>query len=533
MDEPLKPIGFWSYTSSDDTRSGGRLSQLRRLLADELQLLIGRRQQVHLWQDVAAIPHGADWLKEIHKALGESSFLIPIVTPAFLESEMCCQEVTRFRQREQELGRGDLIFPLRYIDVADIGPGEVHDPAVLDLLNSRQGINFARLRHRPPKSTAVTTALTTLATSIRAALRRTVAPEPPQDKPEPPAQPPVPRQPGLPQPAVARAAVPPAPATVVRGEPGPGGPVVAELLPDKEPLPDKQEAKTNPRTAPLEVPLDSELPRPAVVRTTVPPAMARLAQVPPAPGTLMRDGSGPEIVLIPAGSFLMGAPEAESEREGVNDSAARPQHQVTIAQPFWLGKFPVTRGEYAVFAAETGRAGEAWASTRFPQDDRHPVVNVSHADALAYAAWLSEQTGQTYRLPSEAEWEYAARAGTTTARYWGEAAGKPGEHAHFGSRNGTCPVGSFRPNAFGLHDMLGNVWEWTADSWHSDYKGAPSDGSAWMTGGAADRVIRGGSWLGVARFVRAAYRNLVGPAYRVDLLGFRCARVQVQASGAG
>jgi TIR domain len=102
--EALKPIGFWSYTSSDDTRSGGRLSQLRRLLADELQLLIGRRQPVHLWQDVAAIPHGSDWLKEIHKALDASSFFIPIVTPAFLESEMCSLEVMRFREREQSLG---------------------------------------------------------------------------------------------------------------------------------------------------------------------------------------------------------------------------------------------------------------------------------------------------------------------------------------------------------------------------------------------------------------------------------------------
>jgi formylglycine-generating enzyme required for sulfatase activity len=459
--EPLKPIGFWSYTSSDDTRSGGRLSQLRRLLADELQLLIGRRQQVHIWQDVAAIPFGADWLKEIHKALDASSFLIPIVTPAFLESEMCCLEVMRFHQREQELGRGDLIFPFRYVDVADIRPGEVHDPAVLDLLNSRQWIDFAPLRLRPSDSQAVMEKLAALAASIRAALRRAVAPEPWQDKPEPLAQPPVPRQSGLAQPAVAR------------------------------------------------------------------------APAPPAPGTVMRDGIGPEMVLIPAGSFLMGVPEAESKREGTDDNDARPQHQVTIARPFWLGRYPVTRGEYAVFAAGTGRGAEAWASTRFPQDDRHPVVNVSHADALAYAAWLSEQTGQTYRLPSEAEWEYAARAGTTTARYWGEDAGKPGEHALFGSTTGTCAVGSFRPHGFGLYDMLGNVWEWTADHWHRDYKGAPSGGTAWLAGGATDRVARGGAWGSEARNVRAAFRYRVAPAPRRGDLGFRCARVQVQASGVG
>ena len=175
MAEPLKPIGFWSYTSSDDTRSGGRLSHLRRLLADELQLLIGRRQQVQIFQDVAAIHYGTDWLKVIHKAIDESSFLLPIVTPAFLESEMCCQEVMRFRQREQELGREDLIFPFRYIDVSDIMHDEVHDPAVLALLNSRQRFDFASLRHRSPDSEEVVTKVALLATALRAALRRTVA----------------------------------------------------------------------------------------------------------------------------------------------------------------------------------------------------------------------------------------------------------------------------------------------------------------------------------------------------------------------
>ena len=175
MAEPLKPIGFWSYTSSDDAHSGGRLSALRLKLAGELQLLIGRRQPVRIFQDVAAIPFGTDWLKEIHKAIDELSFLLPIVTPAFLESEMCCQEVMRFRERERELGRDDLIFPFRYIDVSDINPDEVHDPAVLALLNSRQRFDFASLRHRSPDSEEVATKLALLATALRAALRRIVA----------------------------------------------------------------------------------------------------------------------------------------------------------------------------------------------------------------------------------------------------------------------------------------------------------------------------------------------------------------------
>jgi len=450
--EPLKPIGFWSYTSSDDKSSRGRLSQLRRLLADELQLLIGRNQQVHVWQDVAAIPHGTDWLKEIHKALDQTSFFIPIVTPAFLESEMCCQEVLRFHQRQQDLGRDDLIFPFHYIDIADIQDHEVHDPAVLALLKSRQRIDFSPLRHRSPESEDVATSLNVLAKAIRAALRRIVVPD----------------------------------AVKVGGVIRDSGAIA--------------------------------------LGATAPAATPRL----PVPGTVMREGAGPEMVLIPPGRFLMGVPEAESRREGTKDwdDDARPQHMVTVGRSFWLGKYPVMRGEYAVFATATGRDAEPWASPGFLQDDRHPAVNVSHDDATAYVTWLSEQTGQTYRLPSEAEWEYAARAGETTARYWGEAAGNPGEHAHFGSRSGTCPAGSFRPNAYGLHDMLGNVWEWMDDTWHDGYKGAPSDGSAWL-GGAADRVVRGGSWLGDARTVRAACRSQLVPASRGDIFGFRCARVQV------
>jgi len=238
----------------------------------------------------------------------------------------------------------------------------------------------------------------------------------------------------------------------------------------------------------------------------------------------------PETVEIPAGSFLMGVPEAESKREGTDDGDARPVHKVTIAHTFFLGKYPVTRGEYTAFAAETGRDDESWSRPRFPQNDRHPVVNVSVEDAEAYLAWLTDKTGQTWRLPSEAEWEYAARAGTSTARYWGDAAGDPGEHAHFsksyGDAGGTAAVGGFDPNQFGLYDMLGNVWEWTADPWHGSYARAPANGSAWTTGGDARRVLRGGAWYGGARHVRSAYRLGRRPEDRRDDLGFRFARVQ-------
>ena len=175
------------------------------------------------------------------------------------------------------------------------------------------------------------------------------------------------------------------------------------------------------------------------------------------------------------------------------------------------------------------------------------MVCVSHDDALAYIAWLNQRTGGGYRLPSEAEWEYAARAGTETARYWGDSMEQAHLYANMadeslrkhmgpaGARRSfidgddgyvfTSPVGSFRANGFGLHDMLGNVWEWCADAWHGSYEGAPTDGSAWAAGGSAARVLRGGSWIGLARIVRAACRYGFEPVVRIVYIGFRCAQV--------
>lgn len=238
--------------------------------------------------------------------------------------------------------------------------------------------------------------------------------------------------------------------------------------------------------------------------------------------------SVPEMVLIPAGSFVMGVPEAESKREKTDDSRARPLHTVTFVRPFWLGKYPVTRGEYAAFVEATGydRDGGKWREPGFVQSDRDPVVNVSAEDAEAYAAWLSRQTGQVWRLPSEAEWEYAARAGTMTARFWGNSFRQASRYAHVHSReNGTAPVGTRLPNAFGLHDMLGNVWECTADFWHNNYDGAPEDGSVWTAGGSTvGEVVRGGCWFDDPRSVRAGYRNHVKPSYYGPIFGFRLAR---------
>jgi formylglycine-generating enzyme required for sulfatase activity len=257
----------------------------------------------------------------------------------------------------------------------------------------------------------------------------------------------------------------------------------------------------------------------------------------------------PEMVLIPAGTFTIGVPESESRREdtSTNDNDARPMQTVTI-KPFWLGRYPVTRGEYAAFVSDQNytAGGDYWRNPGFAQTDRDPVVNVILADAEAYVAWLSAKTGSTYRLPSEAEWEYAARAGTTTARVWGDGqepacrfanvadeawrkSNEPaaGKNRYFHCDDGyayTAPVGKFQANDFKVYDMLGNVWQWTADCWHPSYDGAPSDGAKWTTGDCSRRVLRGGSWSTDPGGVRSGFRGRDVPDHRSGDVGFRLAR---------
>ncbi len=211
-------------------------------------------------------------------------------------------------------------------------------------------------------------------------------------------------------------------------------------------------------------------------------------------GEVFRDcETCPEMVVIPAGSFMMGSPAGEKDR----DDDEGPQHQVTLAEPFAVGKYEVTRGEYASFARATGRrhgnscwtyeggeykerADRSWRNPGFTQGENHPVVCVHWDDAGAYVNWISRETGKNYRLLSESEWEYAARGGTQTRYSWGDAIGRNRANcAGCGSRwdgEKTAPVGSFSANEFGLYDMHGNVREWTQDCWNDSYTGAPKDG---------------------------------------------------------
>ena len=237
----------------------------------------------------------------------------------------------------------------------------------------------------------------------------------------------------------------------------------------------------------------------------------------------------PEMVVIPAGEVLIGSPTHE---EG-SASNEVPQHKVTIKRPFAVSKFETTFEEWDACLLES-------ACKHTPNDQkwgrgRHPVVNVSWEDAKEYVTWLSKKTGLQYRLLSEAEWEYVARAGTLTAFSTGESitsddANFDGGYTYGGSEKGpyrksTVEVGSFRPNAFGLHDMHGNVWEWVEDCWHKDYTGGPSDASSWTDRcNERSRVLRGGSWIDPPRIVRSAHRSRNIPVYRSGTVGFRVAR---------
>ncbi|MBC6414302.1 MAG: formylglycine-generating enzyme family protein [Chromatiales bacterium] len=230
----------------------------------------------------------------------------------------------------------------------------------------------------------------------------------------------------------------------------------------------------------------------------------------------------PVMVVVPAGSFMMGS----SEDGGRRTEDERPQHQVTIAKPFAVGKYEVTVREYAAFIDETGGLGSnEWRNTFFKQSDAHPVVSVSWEDATGFTHWLSVKTGHQYRLLSEAEWEYVARAGTTTSYTFGPTISK--NMVNFNNNNGgTVAVGSYPANAFGLHDVHGNVWEWVEDCWHRDYNGAPTDGSAWLSSCEDEsfNMLRGGSWLFHSIDLRSAVRLAEGAAIRHNSVGFRVAR---------
>jgi formylglycine-generating enzyme required for sulfatase activity len=262
----------------------------------------------------------------------------------------------------------------------------------------------------------------------------------------------------------------------------------------------------------------------------------------------------PQMIVVPAGEYAMGSAASEVNHQTYEG----PRHRVRIGYSFAVGKYPITVGEFAVFVADTHydagdqcftteegdqpRRGRDWRNPSFAQTPTHPAVCLNWNDAQAYVAWLSRKTGHAYRLLSEAEYEYINRAGSTTVYWWGDDPAAACAYANGADLDtkarfpqmttNTChdgyvftsPVGSFKPNPFGLYDTTGNAWSWLSDCWNDSYVGAPTDGSANMSGDCTQRLLRRGSWSARPTILRSAERIRYPVDVRIDDHGFRVAR---------
>jgi sulfatase modifying factor 1 len=294
--------------------------------------------------------------------------------------------------------------------------------------------------------------------------------------------------------------------------------------------------------------VSGQLPAEAPAMSTVPPDSSA------EPGTIIQDcPTCPRMIVLPAGRFKQGSAYDDHDAQ----SAEKPQHIVLIRRPLAMAATELTVENFRVFAADSGRemqgcdtydgewhlkATADWQDPGFAQTADHPVACVSWNDAVAYATWLSAKTGHHYRLPSASEWEYAARAGSDAQLPWSPGLQAACENANVADRSAarrypkwsvfackdgfvnTAPVGSFKANAFGISDMLGNVFEWTADCWHDDYSKAPIDGSARMDGDCTEHELRGGSWFSSPAFVRLPYRGHFATGLRSSSIGVRLVR---------
>ncbi len=549
----LDLVGFWSYARLDDEHSDGQLSKLRAIVGKAIVLQHGGK--AILWQDVAALPYGADWARTIEETIGKTTFFIPVITPRFLKSVNCLAEFRSYRRRMVALGRDDLIFPIHYVDVGldDLRPADTAFGDDLAILLRSNWIDFRPLFYADPKSQEVRRWAGGLAGDILRALRRPAAERAPSGEAA---------REGAPE--TIEEALAAAPTFAPPPTADPSAPAVA---PAASPAPERapsdeatrgSAAETIEETPPAAV---SVAPPPAADPQSAGPTPGRPARTglwigiafalvfvialgvigalthgssgpiaPPMPKDAFRDCVDcPAMVVVPAGSFMMGSPANEQDRYADEG----PQHDVRIAKPFAAGAFAVTFDEWDACLAGGGCGGYTPSDQGWGRG-RRPVINVSWNDAQLYAKWLSSKTGKPYRLLSESEWEYAARAGTTTA-FWQGATISPNQANYDGTRSydggptgvyrgKTIPVGSFAPNAFGLYDMGGNVSQWVEDCYHDSYAGAPSDGAAWTTGDCSRRVVRGDSWGDGPKFLRSACRSWIPTGGRVESLGFRVGR---------
>jgi formylglycine-generating enzyme required for sulfatase activity len=518
-------VGFFSYSREDDEDSKGKLSALREAIGSELAQHLGRsrRKDFQLWQDQTAIAAGDDWESEIAKAIGRAAFFIPIVTPRAVASKHCVFEFESFLARERALGRDDLIFPILYLPVpALMDEAKWRNDPVLSIVGKRQHFDWRRFRHITRETSVYGEAIESFCEQIVVKLRE------PWVSPEERHQLEANAKKRAEEEEHARQEVEAKGQAAERERLRKEGQAKrrAEREARKREEAERQHETRAPTTGGAPAPAREKEKGHAPANVT--PLTAAQERALKAGDSFKEGADCPEMIVVPAGRFVMGSPEGlwrllmGTSKQSSDDE--RPAHEVTIARPFAVAKFAVTFDEWDACAACGGCQRDARDSGR----GRHPVINVDWDDAQAYAKWLSGVTGRRYRLLSEAEWEYAARAGSQRAYPWGDDIklnGKP--MANCGDPwdgNTTVPVGSFPANRFGLYDMIGNVWEWTEDCWNYNYDGAPSDGSPWMSGICTMRVVRGGSWLFAPTIHRSATRNSFDSDSRTPALGFRVAR---------
>ena len=475
LDQLSELVGFFSYSREDDEAFQSSLSALRSAIARDLSAQLGRTKKTfRLWQDQEAIAPGKLWQPAIATAIEQSVFFIPIITPRAVGSKYCKFEFESFLARERTLGRDDLIFPIHYIRVPALeDEAEWRDDPVLSVVARRQYVDWRSYRHQPVDGSAFGQAIDRFCGKIAETLReRWASPgERRQLDPE----------------------------TKNRAE---------EEARRRDVAGRKRETRAP--LATVAAPVDARENAANIGPLTAAQERALRA------GDSFKEGADcPEMIVLPPGRFMMGS----SARNGDDDE--RPQHRVTIAKPFAVARFALTFDEWDAGAVNGGCRSDV--SDNGWGRGRRPVINVSWDDAKVYVKWLSRITRRDYRLLSEAEFEYAARAGSETTYPWGpdiKLNGRP--MANWGGKQ-TAPVDSFSPNGFGLYQMVGNVWEWTEDCWNPNYEGAPADGSAWTNGDCSRRVVRGGSWDTNPGNLRSACRS----RYYSDLrsgLGFRVAR---------
>lgn len=583
--DPSKPHAFLSYTRFDDKYLNGGISALREALEQSVQARTGK--PFRIFQDVDDIKPGDAWARKLDQAIEAAQLFIPILTPNFFTSDFCRREAMAFLDYEARAGRDDLVLPIYLLDSDQLNDEQCRQAdEIARRLHERQYADWRKLRFNlqdnatqphvyelagaianavtkingiAPPPAVMTTNLEERLSALEATIierDRAIAAERVRNEQ---LEAKLAQQKGeVKQLAEER--------TAFNGQTQDVDSFkwdvesLRRIKSIKHDVPRVLKSRFEAAGLSLEwlglrshhmfgaagiallvglgwvtarensVLTDSDLETVDKTNGIAQDGLKAKVDVQAIDtvdlevrgGETFRDCANcPEMVIIPEGSFFMGTSSSES----ISEAVERPGHEVSL-QSFAIGKYEVTFDEWDACVDASGceyRPIDQWGR------GSQPVIGVSWDEAHQYINWLSKKTGETYRLPSEAEWEYAARAGTKTVYSWGNELGKnlancKGCGSEWGGKQ-AAPAGSFAPNAFGLNDMHGNVSEWVADTYQNSYQGAPLDGGVWLSEGKK-RVIRGGSWRSnYPKYLRSAARSSENVSYKSYSLGFRCVRV--------